>query len=157
MREPAREVPASLRQFLTVTEADGSARTNEVEPSPLLARLEAFLPKIAEANKQLEQHEAEGSGISLEKIDNADEETGRISGALGKLAKGTVDEDHEDEESEDEELSVHMDLYVDSSLGKLVADEDDAEADDALVEVIPEEKSDDESMETGSGTEMTSE
>lgn len=39
--------------MLTVTEPDGTPRTEAVKPSPLLARLDAFLPKLAAANDSL--------------------------------------------------------------------------------------------------------
>lgn len=47
----SRELPASVRQFLTVTKPD--KLTSKVEPSPLLSRIEAFLPEFEAANKTL--------------------------------------------------------------------------------------------------------
>lgn len=55
---PAR-LPPSLQKLLTVTNADGTPRTTREAkpPTELLARLEAFLPQMAQANARL-PHEA---------------------------------------------------------------------------------------------------
>lgn len=93
------DLPPSLRKFLTVTEPDGTTRTGRVEPSPLLSKMQAFLPQMAAANESLTGLKQGGSAVELEKVDGAKDSTTRVS---------------------TEDLSVNMDLYVDESLGELV-------------------------------------
>lgn len=132
-------LPSSLRNFLTVTEADGAPRTGLVEPSPLLSRIKEFLPHMAAANEALEHAAPEQSAVEVEKV------VGQAAGESSEQKSGPA---------------VDMDLYVDESMGKLVGttfeaeedSEEDAESsfDDQksapappLIEVITEESKDD--------------
>lgn len=128
-------LPSSLRNFLTVTEADGAPRRGVVKPSPLLNRMKEFLPQMAAANEAL-QHAGPGqSAVQMEKIEGKHPSQGDQATELGSV--------------------VDMDLYVDEGLGKLVGTtfevEDDGEAEEEsdgdpksestppLIEVIPED------------------
>lgn len=109
-KNAGKELPPTLRNFLTVTEADGAPRTGHVEPSALLGRLKAFLPQMAAANEELEGATPEGSAVRVERV--AGEEDG-----------------NEKDAEEDTDMAVKMDLYVDESMGKLVGTTFEAEDD----------------------------
>lgn len=129
------ELPPSLRNFLTVTEADGAPRTGHVEQSALLGRVQAFLPQMAAANKALKNDAPLESAVQVEKVAGEEKETDKDADAY----------------------TVKMDLFVDESLGKLVgsatfeaednSDEDESESTEQpdttterpLIQVLPEE------------------
>lgn len=83
-----------------------------VDASPLIARLNAFLPKMKEANSRLHSTDSD----KLESIPGPEEV---------KDAKV-----HKTSTTEDEELSVNMELFVDDSCGELVATDDKAWTDE---------------------------
>lgn len=133
--QTGQELPPSLRNFLTVTEADGAPRTGLVEPSPLLSRIQAFLPQMAAANDALDSAASEESAVQVEKVVGEEKETDKDADAD----------------------TVKMDLYVNESFGELVGGatfeaEDDSDGDynesteqpdtgtgRPLIEVVPKE------------------
>lgn len=109
------ELPSSLRSFLTVTHPDGAPRAARVEPSSLLSRMEAFLPKLKKANEALVTGNSEQGIVQLEKV----------------AAENAANEDNYGPDDEYEEnLRVNMDLYVDNNLGTLVGSGTGADAEE---------------------------
>lgn len=111
------ELPPSMQKFLTVTEPDGTARTTQVQPSPLLGKIQAFLPQMAAANENLKQAEKCESAVELEKVSSEATKPGR---------NVNVEDD----------ISVNMDLYVDESCGKLVGGTEDNSNQDGSANVL---------------------
>lgn len=143
MTDDVSSVPPSLRNFLTVTEPDGSARTKKVTPSPLLSRLEAFLPEIARANSELVERPAGAPGVVVEKVASHERSSKLEKQGDMQPANASCEGDSAEEE---EDLSVRMDLYVDNTLGKLVpvvenSDDEDDDASQGLIQELSDVES----------------
>lgn len=147
------KLPPSVRQFLTVASADGeSSRPGPVAPSPFLAALSDFLPKMQAANAALPPKDARNDDSSIEIIAQV---APAATGVVDVLPKAEEDGNGAGSHSEEEENNegvptVHMDLYVDGALGELVSQQeedgeekgsvghgrDEASAGKPLVEVV---------------------
>lgn len=120
-------LPPSLQNLLTITNPDGTPRTTKVTPSPLMSRLQHFLPEMAAANARLSPKAGEDS-VSIQKI-----EPQKSADALNEIVKndgkckiplqeeGQRETDPKRKDGNVGESAVMMDLYVDESLGELVS------------------------------------
>jgi hypothetical protein len=157
------ELPPSLRAMLRMSNGP-EAMTNWtpfVAPSPLLARMQDFLPRMAAANADLPSNGTADTQSCVEIMDKDDASTsasvggcGRASGLEARPSLHSHSSGHDanigfslDEvpnetagrhSSEDD--AVVMDLYVDNTCGELVArDEDARSANPLIVELAGEQ------------------
>lgn len=159
---PAAGLTPALADKLLVADGARRERPGAVAPSPLLARMQRFLPELAAANERLG-----GAGAGV--VDSCVEIVERGEGRLGEESEhGISDEGSEVDDAaglpvafEEEEGSqargmdakgvgetserrntvgqskVQMDIYIDGSLGELVKTEEESVAPRKLIEELP--------------------
>lgn len=100
----------SLQRMLTVTNPDGTPRTSQVTPSPLLSRLNTFIPRLAAANRNLSKTPPQIDPFTPTKLQSNSHHPRQSPSSQSEALPNPP--------------AVTMSLYVDDSLGNLVPSSD---------------------------------